>query len=294
MNRKVIIASDSTCDLSPELIKEYDVKIIPLYINFENESYKDNLEINLDQLYQKVQEKNEIPKTSAASPKEFHDFFKKFVDDGYDVFYTGIGSELSSTFQTAVIVSEDFDGHVVCVDSGNLSTGIGLLVLKACTFRDQGMNVNEIAEKVSDIVPRLKVQFVVETLEYLHKGGRCSGTVRFISSILRIKPMIVVREGKMSVGKKFIGSMKKAVVGMVKLFLNDVEHLDPEFVFITHTHAEDKVPQIMELIKDVHVEHIYDTVAGCVVGSHCGPGTIGILYILKDQKVKLENTEEDN
>ena len=170
MNRKVIIASDSTCDLSPELIKEYDVKIIPLYINFENESYKDNLEINLDQLYQKVQEKNEMPKTSTVPPKEFHDFFKKFVDEGYDVFYTGIGSELSSTFQTAVIVSEDFDGHVVCVDSGNLSTGIGLLVLKACTFRDQGMNVNEIAEKVSDIVPRLKVQFVVETLEYLHKG----------------------------------------------------------------------------------------------------------------------------
>ncbi len=293
MSRKVIIASDSTCDLSKELIEQYDVKIIPLYINFGENSYRDNLEINLDELYKMVKEKNEMPKTSAISPKDIHNFFKQFVDEGYDVFYTGIGSALSSTFQTAMIVSEDFDGHVVCVDSANLSTGIGLLVLKACTFRDKGMNVNEIAEEIRNIVPRVKAQFVVETLDYLHKGGRCSGTTKFISSVLRIKPMIVVREGKMTVGKKFIGSMKKSVMGMTKLFLSDVDHLDPEFVFITHTHAEPKVPLIQEMIKDVHVDHLYDTVAGCVIGSHCGPGTIGILYILKDQQVKLEESEND-
>lgn len=293
MSRKVIIASDSTCDLSEELIKKYDVKIIPLYINFGENSYKDNLEINLDQLYQMVEERKEMPKTSASSPKDLYNFFKQYVDEGYDVFYTGIGSALSSTFQTAVIVSEDFDGHVACVDSGNLSTGIGLLVLKACTFRDKGMSLNEIVDEIQNIVPRVKAQFVVETLEYLHKGGRCSGTTRFISSVLRIKPMIVVREGKMTVGKKFIGSMKKSVMGMTKLFLSDVEHLDKEFVFITHTHAEDKVPLIKDMIKDVKIDNLYDTVAGCVIGSHCGPGTIGILYILKDQQVKLEVSEED-
>lgn len=293
MNRKVIIASDSTCDLSDELIKKYDVKIVPLYINFGETSYKDNLEINLNQLYKMVEERNEMPKTSATSPKDLHNFFKKYVDEGYDVFYTGIGSALSSTFQTAVIVSEDFEGHVSCVDSGNLSTGIGLLVLKACTFRDAGMDLEQITSEIKKIVPRVKAQFVVETLDYLHKGGRCSGTTKFLSSVLRIKPMIVVREGKMTVGKKFIGSMKKSVMGMTKLFLSDVSHLDPEFVFITHTHAEDKVPLIKDMIKDVHIDNLYDTVAGCVIGSHCGPGTIGILYILKDQEVKLEVSEQD-
>ena len=292
MNRKVIITSDSTCDLSKELIQKYDVKILPLHIIFGEDSYDDNVNMNLELLYDMVEKCGELPKTSAAAPKEFYKFFKQYVDEGYDVFYVGVGSNLSSTLQSAMIAAADLDGHVVCVDGGNLSTGTGLLVLKACTFRDQGLSVHEIAKKVEDIVPRVKSQFVVETLDYLHKGGRCSGTTRFIGSILRIKPMIVVREGKLSVGKKFIGSMKKAITGMVNLFLNDLEHLDPEFVFITHTLAHDKVPFIKDIIKDVHIENLYDTVAGSVIGSHCGRGTIGILYILKDKEVKLEKTED--
>lgn len=293
MNRKVIIASDSTCDLSKELIQKYDVKMIPLHIIFGEESYDDNVNMNLELLYQKVEECGELPKTSAAAPKEFYRFFKQYVDEGYDIFYVGIGANLSSTLQSAMIAADDLDGHVVCIDGGNLSTGTGLLVLKACTYRDQGYNVHEIAEKITNIVPRVKAQFVVETLDYLHKGGRCSGTTRFIGGLLRIKPMIVVREGKLSVGKKFIGSMKKAITGMVNMFLNDVEHLDPEFVFITHTMAFDKVPFIQDMIKDVHIDNLFDTVAGSVIGSHCGKGTIGILYILKDQEVKLEKQEEE-
>lgn len=289
---KVVILSDSTCDLSAELIQKYDVKILPLYIMFNDGSYKDNEEIKLEGLYKKVEETNELPKTSAATLRDFQKCFKHYIEQGFDIVYISIGSALSSTYQNSLIVSEEFAGHVYCIDSGNLSTGIGLLVLKACTFRDQGLSAKEIYEKVLDIIPRLKVQFVVETLEYLHKGGRCSGTTRFISTLLNIKPMIVVREGRMFVGKKFIGSMKKAISGMVKLFLNDVEHLDPEFVFITHTLAFDKVTYIRELIKDVKIENLYDTVAGCVIGSHCGKGTIGILYILKDQKVIKEQVEE--
>lgn len=292
MNNKVLIASDSTCDLSKELQEKYDVKILPLYITFGEDSYKDNEEINLKELYNQVKVRNELPKTAAIPPKDFHNFFKKYVNEGYDIVFITIGSDLSATFQNARIASEDFEDHVYCVDSKNLSTGIGLLVLKACTFRDQGLSAKEIVEKVEDIVPHVKSQFVVETLEYLHKGGRCSGTVRFLGSLLSIKPMIVVREGKMTVGKKFFGSMKKAVTGMTKLFLNDLEHLDPEFVFITHTFAFDKADLIRELIKDVKVENLYETIAGCVIGSHCGTGTIGILYILKDQEVKKEEIVE--
>jgi len=292
MSNKVLIASDSTCDLSPELIDEYNVKILPLYITFGEESYKDNVEIKLEGLYKKVEELNELPKTAAIPPKDFQHFFKEYVNQGYDIVFITIGSELSATYQNAMIAAEEYENRVFCVDSKNLSTGIGLLVLKACKFRDEGLDALTIMKKVSDIVPRVKVQFVVETLEYLHKGGRCSGTIRFLSSLLSIKPMIVVREGKMSVGKKFIGSMKKAIGGMIKLFRSDLEHLDNEFVFITHTLAFDKVGLIKGLIEDVKIEHVYDTVAGCVIGSHCGKGTIGILYILKDQNVTKENIDE--
>lgn len=288
MSNKVLITSDSTCDLSAELIEKYNVKIIPLHINFGEESYNDNVDINLEKLYKLVDEKNELPKTAAASPGEFYNFFKQYIDEGYDIFYTGIGSKLSISFQNAVMISKEFEGRVFCVDSANLSTGIGLIVLKACSLRDKGLSAKEIAEEITDIVPRVKAQFVVDTLDYLYKGGRCSGTARFLSSVLSIKPMIVVRHGQMTVGKKFIGSLKKSVYGMTKLFLNDVEHLDPEFVFITHTFASDKAKYIKELIKDVKIDNLYETIAGCVVGSHCGPNTIGILYILKDQKVELE------
>lgn len=282
MDRKVIIASDSTCDLSKELSLQYDVKIIPLHINFGDVSYSDGLDINLKELYNKVEENGNLPKTSAVSPREMNRFFRQFVEAGYDVVYTGIGSKLSVTFNVARLEAEEFDGHVFCVDSGNLSTGIGLLVLKACKMRDQGLSASEIAKELGNIVPRVKSQFVVETLDYLHKGGRCSGTAKIFSKILSIKPMIVVRDGGMTVGKKFIGSMKKAIGGMVKLFLEDKDNIDNEFVFITHTLAFDKVDVIKNLIKDVEIQNLYDTVAGCVIGSHCGAGTIGILYITKE------------
>ncbi len=290
MSNKVIIASDSTCDLSNELLKEYDVKIIPLHINFGEESYEDNVNINLEKLYKLVDEKNELPKTAATAPGEFYDFFKSFIDEGYDIFYTGIGSKLSITYQNASMIANEFPGRIYCVDSANLSTGIGLLILKACKLRDKGLSAKEIAQEITNIVPRVKSQFVVNTLDYLYKGGRCSSSARFISSILSIKPMIVVRNGEMSVGKKFIGSLKKSVMGMVKLFLQDLEHLDPEFVFITHTFAGDRAKQIKEAIKDVKIDHLYETIAGCVIGTHCGAGTIGILYILKDKKVELETS----
>lgn len=295
MSRKVIIASDSTCDISKEIKEQYNIVTVPLHITYGDENYDDGIDIQLEELYDRVEKTNELPKTAATTPKEFQEFFHKYVDNGYDVFYTGISAAMSSTFQSAKIVSEDdgLAGHVFCVDSKNLSTGIALLLLKACKYRDEGYSAEEIAKKVEELVPHIKSQFVVETLEYLHKGGRCSGTTRFFSAVLRIKPMIVVREGKMAVGKKFIGSSKKAISGMVNMFINDVPHIDPEFVFVTHSLAHDKVSYIKDMIKDVKIDHVYDTVAGCVIGSHCGPGTIGILYIMKDQTVVLENVEEE-
>ena len=291
MSNKVAILTDSTCDLGHELIEKYNIGVIPLHVNFDNESYEDGVQITLEQLYKKVEEKGVLPTTSAASHGEVKAFFKKYLDEGYDIVYTGISSAMSVTFQVMNLVARELaPERIHLVDSGNLSTGIGLLLLKAATFRDQGLSAKEIAEKLEDIVPRVKSQFVIDTLDYLHKGGRCSSVAYVFSKVLKVKPMIVVREKTMQVGAKFIGSITKAQKGMTNLFLKDFDNIDKEFVFITHTLAYDGAENIRNLISGVsdQIENLYETVAGCVIGTHCGKNTIGILYIMKDEIVKKE------
>lgn len=291
MANKVAIITDSTCDLSDELLAKYQINFFPLYVNFGNQSYLDRIDITTEELYQKVEQEKIMPKTSAPSMGEVSKYFKKFLDEGYDIVYTGISSEMSATYQIVCNVRDELDPkRIFVVDSGNLSTGIGLLLLKAAKFRDQGLNAKEIASKITDLVPRVKSQFVIDTLEYLYKGGRCSSVKYVFSKILNVKPMIVVREKTMQVGAKFIGNIMKAQKGMTKLFLNDFPNIDKEFVFITHTLAFEGAKNIRSLIAEVtpQIENLYETVAGCVIGSHCGKNTIGILYIMKDQDVKKE------
>lgn len=198
---------------------------------------------------------------------------------------------MSATFNVACSVREDLDKErIFLVDSGNLSTGIGLVLLKAATFRDQGLSAKEIAQKLEEIVPRVKSQFVIDTLEYLYKGGRCSSVAYVFSKVLKVKPLIVVREKTMQVGAKFIGSITKSQKGMTNMFLKDFPNIDKEFVFITHTLAYDGAKYIKSLISNVsdEIENLYETIAGCVIGSHCGKNTIGILYIMKDEIVKKQ------
>lgn len=291
MSNKVAILSDSTCDLGKELIEKYNIGIIPLHVNFDTESYLDGVEITLEELYNKVEEKGMLPTTSAASHGEVKAFLKKYLEEGYDIVYTGISSKMSVTFQVMNLVAKELDPERIhLVDSGNLSTGIGLVLLKAAKFRDEGYSAKEIAEKLEDIVPRVKSQFVLDTLDYLHKGGRCSSVAYVFSKVLKVKPMIVVREKTMQVGAKFVGSITKAQKGMTNLFLKDFDNIDKEFVFITHTLSYDGANNIRELISGVsdQIENLYETVAGCVIGTHCGKNTIGILYIMKDEIVKKE------
>lgn len=293
MANKVAILTDSTCDLGKELMEKYQIDFIPLHVNFEDETYDDLVNINLEQLYQKVDEKKKLPTTSCPSPMEIKTFLMKYLEQGYDVVYTGISSKMSSTYDTFLMVQKELEqDRVYIVDSGNLSTGIGLLLLKAAKFRDEGFSAKEIAQKLEEIVPRVKVQFVIDRLDYLYKGGRCSSVAYVFSKVLSVKPMIVVREKTMQVGSKFIGSITKAQKGMTKIFLNDFDKIDKEFVFITHTMAYDGAKYIHSLINEAkpQIEHLYETVAGCVIGSHCGKNTIGILYIMKDEMVKkVEN-----
>lgn len=296
MSEKIIITSDSSCDLSKELIKQHDIRIIPLHVNFEDVEFDDGVNIDLTKMFAKVETSGKLPKTSAVSPEEFVKFFSKIREEEPDahIIYTGIGSALSSTFQSAHIAKDILDDDKIhLIDSKNLSTGIGLVLLKASIYRSLGWGIEKIIRKLNLLIPKVKVQFVIKTLDYLRKGGRCKTITFIIGSLLKIRPMIAVREGKLVVGRKVIGPMKKACLDMMKLFERDIEKIDPEFVFITHCSGEESVPILKEEVEKHHlVENLYVTEAGCTIGSHCGPGCIGILYILKDENVELEFEEE--
>jgi len=285
--RKVKIAVDSTLDLSKELIEEFDIDVWPLTLSFgPNEVYYDGIDITTEELYQKVEEKKVLPKTSAATPGELYKIFKQYLDDGYDLIYTGIGSKLSSSYNNAMMAREELEAEdrIEVIDSGNLSTGIGLLVLKACKYRDEGLNVHEIADEVRKFVPLVKSQFLVKTLDYLHKGGRCSGVAKLLGNILKIKPLIVVRDGSMSVGAKPRGKMINCISSLIDMLKEDLGNIDEDFVFVTHSIADEEaailVPQVKTLCPGMRVE---ETRAGGIISTHCGPGTIGILWINKEK-----------
>ena len=284
---KIIIASDSTCDLSEELLQKYDIKIVPLYVNFNSESYKDRVEMNIDKMYEKVQNEGVYPKTSAATPDDFYNFFKGLLTEDAEIIYTGIGSTLSSTLQNAFIAKSEFSDEeqtrIHLIDSKNLSTGIGLLLLKAASFREDGYTALEIVKKIEEIVPKVRSQFIIETLEYLHKGGRCSGMTRFIGTALRMKLLIKVVDGKLGVDKKAIGPSKKIINLMLDDFYASLPDIDKEFLFVTHSNAEKNCEYIkgkIDTIKD-SFENINETKAGCVISGHCGECCIGVLYIEK-------------
>ena len=291
---KVVIITDSTVDLSKDLVEKLNIKVMPLYIIFDNETFQDGVNIDNPKLFAKVEEYKKLPKTSGAAPGEFVKFFTPYIEEGYDIFYMGIGSELSCTYRSAMIAAGEFPkGRVVVCDSMNLSGGIGLLIIKAAKYRDMGLSALEIKEKIDQITPHVKCQFVVESLDYLHKGGRCSGVAKFFGTMLRLKPLIVVRNGKLSVGKKIIGSVKKALNVMIELFMSDLKNVDPDCILVTGVCATENEDHIRHSIdnEEVHkyVKNIYYTEAGSVIASHCGKGTIGILYIVNNHFDETDN-----
>ena len=283
--RKVLIFTDSTCDLSKELIEKNDIHVIPLYVVFGKEYYRDGIDLTTEQLYDKVDELDILPKTSAISPDAFIESFKPYIEQGYDIVYTGIGSKISSTFSNANIATLDLEpGRVFIVDSLSLSTGIGLLLLKMCKFRDQGMTAQQIKEEAEKIVPNIHAQFAVPSLTFLHKGGRCSGTKAFFGTMLRIRPVIRLKNGVLNLDDKAFGRFEKALDIMIKDLIAHEDSLDLDNVMITHSFGDKEAQYIKEHIpqhlKDKIIS-LNETQAGCVISSHCGKRTIGILYITK-------------
>jgi DegV family protein with EDD domain len=281
---KIKILTDSTCDLSKEMMEQFGIDSIPLYVRFDQEIYKDGIDITPEDLYEKVKEKKELPKTSAVSPGDFITFFEKYLNKGFDIIYIGIGSKLSATIRSAYLARDEIGliERIHIIDSMNLSSGIGLLVLKAKDLRDLGLTSYAITEKIESLVPLVSSQFAIQTLDYLHKGGRASGIAKLVGTMLSIKPIIKVVNGSLEVYKKPIGKMSRALDIMLEDFFKDLENIDLDYVFITHTLANRQAIYMMDHIKRrTRVKHLIEGHAGCVISAHCGAGTIGILYIKK-------------
>ena len=282
---KVRILVDSCADLGKEIYKQYDIDMVAQNVRFGEEVYLDNGEdITLEMLYQKVKEKGQLPQTSAVTPGAFDEYFKKTLDAGYDIVYVALGSKLSSTYQNANLVKENYpEDRIFTIDSKSLSTGIGLLALKAAKYRDEGLSAKEIAEKVAPLADKSVAQFTVEGLDYLHKGGRCSGASKLIGHIFHVHPYLKMVDGTLIVYKKPRGPMKVALDEQLKELKSALPNVDLDHVFITHAGLDKDKEEYLynELKKLVPEKCIHITHAGGVIASHCGYGTVGILYIVK-------------
>ncbi len=279
---KIKVVVDSTVDLSEELYKKYDFDVIPLNVIFDEKVYEDGVTITRDELYAQVAKTKKLPSTAAPGPQAFEQMFRKWVDQGYDVIYVGIGSTLSTAFQSANIargmVGED---HIFLVDSKNLSSASGLLAMKAAKLAKEGKEPKEICAILEKDVPNVVAQFSVETLTYLHKGGRCSGTAKVLGHLLHIRPHILVKDGKLIVYKKPRGTMKTAIDGQIEELKKALPNVQMDNIMITDSGATDEIRNyfVKEVSKLVDPKIIRTTPAGCVIASHCGPGTIGLLFI---------------
>lgn len=283
---KVKVIADSTVDLNKDMYESLDIAVLPLGVNFGEEVYQDGVTIGPDELYKKVAEKGELPHTAAASPAVIEEEFRKYLDQGCDIIFTGIGGKFSTTIQNANIAKNSIDGaedRIYILDSANLSSGTGLLVLKMCKLRDEGKSAKEIYDAVLPLVPKVSAQFVVDTLDYLHKGGRCSGATKLFGHLFHVHPVIKVVDGGMIVYKKPRGKLKAGIDEQIAELKNDLPNVDMDNIMITDSGVSEADKKYFhdEVAKLVDPSIIRHTRAGCVVSCHCGPGTIGVLYIKK-------------
>lgn len=284
MSKKVILCADSTCDLSPELKERFGVHTYPFHVNIGEDSYSDGVDLTPDDIYRIYREKNILPKTAAINAMEYTDFCKQFLDEGYEVVYINLGSGLSTSHNSCRMAAEDLEGLYV-VDSCNLSTGMGLLVIEAAERIAQGMPAKQVAEEVQELASKVSASFVLDTLEFLHKGGRCSALAMMGANLLQLKPCIEVdnTSGKMGVGKKYRGSLDKALQQYVQDQLKDRTDIRTNRVFITHSGiSEERIAAVRAAVEEYQTfDEIFITRAGCTISSHCGPNTLGVLFMTK-------------
>lgn len=281
----VAITADSTCDLPNHLVKENGITIIPLSILLGENEYLDGVDVSPKDIFSYVGDTGVLPKTAAVPPSRYADIFRELTDKGMSVVHIGLSSGISSSYQNACVAADDFD-NVYCVDSKSLCTAMGLLVLRACDFRDKGMDAKKIADKVTKLVPKVSATFILDNLEYLHKGGRCSSVAKFGANVLGIKPSIAVDNatGKMDVAKKYRGKMDVVYRQYINDTLKNASRVDPQRIVIANSGgiSGETLAFAKGLIEgNGKFEHIITADAGCTISSHCGPKTLAIFYIGK-------------
>lgn len=276
---KIKVTVDSTNDLSPELMEKYDIAAIPLSVNMGGKLYRDMLDVTPDDIYAHVNAGGELPKTSAVNAAEYGELFEKYLKDYDAIIHINISSEMSTCFNSARMAAEGLP--VYPIDSRNLSTASALLALAACEKAAAGEDAAQIADELQAAVDKVDASFVVSRLDYLYKGGRCSAIAMLGANVLKLKPCIEVHDGKMGVAKKYRGSFNRCLEMYVKDRLLNADDIDTRRIFITHSGLDQAtIEQVRRTVENCrHFDEILITRAGCTISSHCGDGTLGILYM---------------
>ncbi len=279
----VKIITDSTSDLSKELLEKYKIDVISLYIHLGEEEYKDGEEIGIRDAFKWSDENKTTPKTAACSVDDVVKAIEPYKESGDDVIIFTISGEMSSTLQVMKMAAEEmeYEDHVYVIDSRNLSTGIGLLIIEAAVMAEEGKTAKEIVDQINEYIPKSRASFVIDTLVYLARGGRCSAVAALVGGVLNIKPKIVVKDGVMGVDKKYRGPYKKVILQYAKELEPQMKNAKKNRVFVTHTPCDDGIVEsVVDYVKNLdYFDEIIETEAGTTIGCHCGPNTLGVLFI---------------
>lgn len=280
------IISDSTCDLTKELLEKYNISILPLNVLLGEDEFLDGVNITPDDIYKWADANKTTPKTSAPSIENTMELFRPYVENGDEIICFSISKEMSTTCNVMRLAAEELEASdkVFVIDSANLSTGVGHLVIEAAVMASEGMAAKDIAAKIEELKPLVRASFVVDTLTYLHRGGRCSAVAALAGSVLKLHPKIVVENGKMDVSKKYRGKIDSVIMSYAKDMEDTYRNAKTDRVFITHSGCDDTIiDNVRTYLKELNIfDEIIVTRAGSVISSHCGYGTLGVLFISKN------------
>jgi len=276
---RIVISSDSTCDLPVQYLKEHNIPTMPLIVTLDTNSYQDNLDIFSDRIFAYVDEKGILPSTAARAPEEYGLFFDNILKDADAVIHISLCAEISSSFPNASLASKDRD-NVHVIDSRNLSSGHGLVVMTAVELAESGKSVEEIIQGVNVVIPKVRTSFILNTLKYMYKGGRCTALQMIGATVLMLKPSISMTEGKMTSSKRYMGRLNECVAKYINDTLNAHPNCKKDKIFLTYSSTDLlNVARFEQILKDRGFDTIYQSMSGCTISSHCGPNCIGILFI---------------
>ncbi len=280
---KIKITADSTCDLRQELVERYNISVVPLYVNMDDKPLLDRVEVEPQEIFDYYGRTGKLAYTSARNIGEYIEDFEKAIEGNDAVIHISIGSGFSSTYQNALLAAQDVE-NVYVFDSSNLSSGQGIIVLRACELVEEGKNVDEILTELKAVAEKVDTSFVLDQLDYLHKGGRCSGVAALGANLLKLKPCIEVVNGKMQVGKKYRGNLDKCIGQYIHERFADADAFDTSRVFVTYAGIKNESVELAcSAVRECLGENteIVRTTAGCTITSHCGPGTLGVIALRK-------------